>query len=199
MKIRMPRWTKCLNRCLLLLIVVLSSCSWAGRIYKKYDQVQAVERYELDLNYRVFDRRSPLLYMDQSIVKEVNAQGSKYSVYDALVFDNLGYQVQNELYLLIDDEVFKPLVTKLEYENTREIQAKSEELMRADSTTLNVVTGYSENNKKITRFSYTLDNAMIEHIRTANIVKFRYYAGPDMITLKLQGRKMRRFKALMDK
>lgn len=198
MKTRKPLLIKHINLLLLFLHVLLTGCSLGGRIYEKYDQVQEVSRYELDLNYRIFDRRSPLLFMEQSIVKEVTAKESKYSVYDALVLNSLSYQVKGELYIIIDEEVFKPAVTSLEYENAREIQEKSEEVMRADSTTVKVVTGYTENNKKITRFSYSLDNSMIDSIRTANNVLFRYYAGPDMITIKLKGLKLKRLKRLIE-
>lgn len=199
MKTRMPLLNKYVCLMSLFLLFLLTGCSVGGRIYEKYDQVQEARRYEMDLNYRIFDRRSPLLFMEQSIVKEVTAKESKYSVYDALVLNSLSYQVKDELYIIIDEEVFKPAVTSLEYENAREIQEKSEEVMRADSSTVKVVTGYTENNKKITRFSYSLDDKMIDGIRTANSVLFRYYAGPDMISIKLKGLKLKRLKRLIEK
>ncbi|MDD2559919.1 MAG: hypothetical protein PHE04_04535 [Bacteroidales bacterium] len=199
MKTRMPFLIKHVSLLLLLLLVLLTGCSLGGRIYEKYDQVQAARRYELDLNYRFFERRSPMLNMEQTIVKEVTPKGRNCTVYDALVLNSLSYQVKDELFIIIDDEVFKPAVTSLEYDNSREIQEKSEEVMRADSSTVKVVTGYTENNKKITRFSYSLDTSMIDGLRNATTVLLRYYAGPDMITIKLKGLKLKKLKKLIEK
>ncbi len=199
MKTRISFLGKYASLLLLLSLILSTGCSLGGRIYKKYDQVQKVDRYEMDLNYSDFNLRSPLLYMEQSIVKEVSAKESKYSVYDVLVLNSASYRVKEELYIIVEDEIFKPAVSSLEYDNTREIREKSEEVMRADSSTVKVVTGYTENNKKITRFTYTLDNELVERIRKANIVLFRYYAGPDMVTIKLKGLKLKRVKRLIEK
>lgn len=199
MKTTMPLPNKFVSLLFLLMLFLLAGCSLGSRIYEKYDQVQAAKRYELDLNYRISDRRSPMLNIEQSIVKEVNAQGSNYTVYDVLVLSSMSYQVKNELYIIIDEEVFKPAVSSLEYENAREIQENTQEVIRADSSTVKVVTGYTENNKKITRFSYTLDKKVIERIRKANSVLFRYYAGPDMITIRLKGLKLNKVKSLIEK
>jgi hypothetical protein len=86
-----------------------------------------------------------------------------------------------------------------EYENTKEIEEKKEDVMTSDSTSISVVTGYSENNRKITRFSYELPDHVIAKIKDADQVIFRYYSGPDMLTITLKGIKISKLKQLIDK
>ncbi len=195
------------NRWLILqttLIVILFcfsllGCKVTNKIYEENDIVYSTKRKELKLAYRRQNKRTPITYAKQSIVKEISEKGTVYKVFDALVLNSLSYQVEDKVFIIIDNEFFAMEIDKKEYEHTREIVEQKEDIATSDSTSVSVVTGYSENNRKITRFSYKLPDRVIEKIKNTNRVLFRYYSGPDMMTITLDGRKLKKLKQLTER
>jgi hypothetical protein len=170
-----------------------------NKIYEENDIVYSTKRKELKLAYRRQNKRTPITYAKQSIVKEISEKGTVYKVFDALVLNSLSYQVEDKVFIIIDNEFFAMEIDKKEYEHTREIVEQKEDIATSDSTSVSVVTGYSENNRKITRFSYKLPDRVIEKIKNTNRVLFRYYSGPDMMTITLDGRKLKKLKQLTER
>jgi hypothetical protein len=64
---------------------------------------------------------------------------------------------------------------------------------------MSVVTGYSENNRKITRFMYIFPGKLIEEIKNTENIQFRDYSGPDMITVSLRGNKLKKLKEMISR
>ena len=177
----------------------LLGCKVTNKIYEENDIVYSTKRIELKLDHHLQNQRSPLTYAKQSIVKEISENGTVYKVFDALILTSLSYQVEDKVYIIIDNEFFAMEIDKKEYEHTREIVEQKEDIATSDSTSISVVTGYSENNRKITRFSYKLPDNVIKKIKNTNRVLFRYYSGPDMMTITLDGRKLKKLKQLIDR
>lgn len=176
----------------------LFGCQVTNKIYEEKDIVYSTKRMELKLAYRWHDRRSPITYAEQSIIKEISNNGTIYKVYDALVLTSLSYQLEDKVFIIIDNEVFAMEIDKKEYESTKEIEEKKEDIATSDSTSISIVTGYSENNRKITRFSYKLPDKVIEKIKNTDQVLLRYYSGPDMLTMTLDGKKLKKLQQLID-
>ncbi len=86
------------------------------------------------------------------------------------------------------------LIDAIEYEYTKSITEDTENILTSDSTSVSIVTGYSENNNKITRFSYSLSDEIVSKLKYSNLVLFRYYAGPSMLTVKLKNRNLSKLK-----
>ncbi len=183
----------------IFLSLFLFGCRVTNKIYEENDIVYSTKRIELKLAYRWHKRRSPITYAEQSIIKEISNNGTTYKVYDALILTSLSYQLEDKVFVIIDNEAFAMEIDKKEYESTKEIEEKKEDIATSDSTSISVVTGYSENNRKITRFSYKLPEKVIEKIKDTEQVLFRYYSGPDMLTMKLDGKKLIKLKQLIDK
>lgn len=181
------------------LSLFLFGCRVANKIYEENDIVYSTKRIELKLAYRWHQRKSPITYFEQSIIKEISNNGTTYKVYDALILTSLSYQLEDKVFVIIDNEAFAMEIDKKEYENTKEIEEKKEDIATSDSTSISVVTGYSENNRKITRFSYKLPDKMIGKIKNTDQVLFRYYSGPDMLTITLDRRKLKKLKQLIDR
>lgn len=181
----------------IFLSLFLFGCWVTNRIYEKSDIVYATKRIELKLEYHWHDRRSPITYAEQSIIKEISDKGTIYKVYDAIVLPSLSYQLEDKVFIIIDNEVFAMEIEKKECENTKELKEKKEDIATSDSTSISVVTGYSENNRKITKFSYRLPEEVIEKIKNSEQVLFRYYSGPDMLTLTLENNKLKKLKELV--
>ena len=183
----------------ILITFSLFSCKVTNKIYETNDLVYSSKRMELKLEYNKEERKSPLISMKQSIVKEISDKETSYHVYDVLILTSYSYKLDDKVFLIIDDEVFPMSIESKEFENSREVSEKTEDIMTSDSTTMSVVTGYSEYNRKITRFSYCLPEHVISKIKSSNQILFRYYAGPDMITVQLQKRKLDKLKELINR
>jgi hypothetical protein len=175
------------------------SCIVTNKIYEEYDIVHSAKRIELKLAYRRHNMRSPIAYAEQSIIKEISNNGIMYKVYDALILTNLSYQLEDKVFIIIDNEVLAMEIDKKEFENTTERDEKRKNIATSDSTSISVVTGYSEYNSKITRFNYKLPGKMIDKIRNTDKILFRYYAGPSMLTISLDGKRLIKLKQLIDK
>ena len=89
------------------------------------------------------------------------------------------------------------ILTKIENENSKTISENRSDIMTSDSTKVSVVTGYSENNGKITRFSYELSDKIINRIKTSHHLALQYYAGPSMLTVKLKDKNLKKLKELI--
>ncbi len=183
---------------LVVSILITNSCSVTNKIYEEKDVVYSTKRLELKLSYRRFERKSPIYYMEQSIIKEIASNNEAiYKVYDVLTLTSSSFKIEDKVFLIIDDEVFPMLLDFKEYENTKEISENTKNIMTSDSTNISVVTGYSINNRKITRFSYKLTDKVIEKLQKSDEVLFRYYSGPSMLTIPLRGKKINKLKQLI--
>ena len=70
--------------------------------------------------------------------------------------------------------------------------------MTSDSTTVSVISGFTESNRKITRFSYNIPDAAIAKIRESDRLSIRYYSGPSMITLSPKKKSLNKLKELIE-
>jgi hypothetical protein len=185
---------------LTLISFIFSSCFSSSKIVVQNDIVYSTKRIELRYLCRDNDRRSPLLYLEQLIVKEIKSDNEEsIKIYDILALTSSSFKLEDKVFLIIDSDVYPMIIDIIEYENAKSITPNTENILAADSTTVSVVTGYSENNKKITRFSYKLSEEIINKIKNSDQVLFRYYAGPSMLTVKLKDKYLRKFKKLIDK
>lgn len=182
----------------LVLSLTLASCRIQQRVIEENDIVYGSKRITLTLMYHNTDWRSPLYYMQQSIVKEIRAdQQASYHIYDVLYLTNSSFKLEDKAFIIVDNDPFPVVIDHKELENTKELIPQKADVMTSDSTTMSVITGYSENNQKITRFSYALPAEAALKIDQAKKVSFRYYAGPSMITVSLQSGQLNKFKQLI--
>ena len=70
--------------------------------------------------------------------------------------------------------------------------------MVIDKIELENVKTISENNRKITRFSYKIPLSTIMEIKKADQISIRYYSGPSMITVKPKNLSIKKIKELID-
>lgn len=185
---------------ILILCTLFQSCISTNRILVQDDLVYATKRLELRYLCKNTNRRSPLLYVEQTVSKEIKANNEiSYKIYDVVVMPSTSFNLKDEVFLIIDQEVYPLTIDKMELENAKSFTENKEEILRSDSTKVTIVTGYSENNRKITRFSYSLTTEMISKIKEAHKVQFQYYAGPSMLNVKMKMTDLNKFKRLIDK
>jgi hypothetical protein len=121
-----------------------------------------------------------------------------YRAYDVLFLISPSFKLDEKVILIIDNKPYPMVIDKIELENVKTISENTTDIQTSDSTTVSVTTGYSENNKKITRFSYKIPVSTIMEIKKANQISFRYYSGPSMITVKPKKLSIKKIKELID-
>lgn len=184
---------------LTLVCAMFWSCSTANRIYTEHDIVYSTARFELKYHFRDRDRRSPLYFFTQSIVKEIN-QGNdvSYNAYDVLSLSGSSFRMDEKVILVIDNKAYPMNVDRMELENVRSISENTADILTADSTSVSVITGYSENNRKITRFRYNIPATVMGIIKESDQIFLRYYSGPSMLTVKPKKNSIKKIKELID-
>lgn len=179
--------------------IMLSNCSTYNKIYSDDDIVYSTKRFELKYYCKDRDRRTPIYFFTQSIVKEVDQNNNvSYRAYDVLFLISSSFKLDEKVILIIDNKPYPMVIDKIELENVKTISENTTDIQTSDSTTVSVTTGYSENNKKITRFSYKIPVSTIMEIKKANQISFRYYSGPSMITVKPKKLSIKKIKELID-
>ena len=182
-----------------LVCVMLSSCSPYNKIYSEDDIVYSTKRFELKYDYNDRDRRTPIYFFTQSIVKEVDQNNNvSYRAYDVLFLISSSFKLDEKVILIIDNKPYPMVIDKIELENVKTISEDKTDIQTSDSTTVSVTTGYSENNRKITRFSYKIPVSTIMEIKKADQLSIRYYSGPSMVTVKPKKLSIKKIKELID-
>jgi len=183
-----------------VLCSLIVGCSVTNRIVVKEDVVYNSKRIELKLLHKDYDMRSPLQNVLQSIVKQIGAEAeTTYKVFDVLTLTSASFKLDDKVFYIIDGNVFPMPIESKEIENSKIISEIKEEIQATDSTKISVVTGFSENNSKITRFSYSLTDEVVSKLKEANRLVIRYYTGTDMISVKVKNRKLNKIKKLIDR
>ena len=138
-------------------------------------------------------------YFTQSIVKEVDQNNNvSYRAYDVLSLTSSSFKFDEKAVLIIDNKPYPMVIDRIELENVKTISENSTDIQTLDSTTVSVITGYSENNRKITRFSYKIPVSTIMEIKKASKIYIRYYSGPNMITVKPKKISIKKIKEFID-
>jgi len=138
-------------------------------------------------------------YFTQSIVKEVDQNNNvSYRAYDVLSLTSSSFKFDEKAVLIIDNKPYPMVIDRIELENVKTISENSTDIQTLDSTTVSVITGYSENNRKITRFSYKIPVSTMMEIKKASKIYIRYYSGPNMITVKPKKISIKKIKELIN-
>lgn len=182
------------------LLLVLSSCARilnpTSRWYKENDLVKNTTRNVLHL-YNYSYNKSALAYAGKKIVFEKNNKNEL----SAAVNDNLSLHfpsrsINSEIYWIVDNEVFAIETDYLDYHHHTSIEEDKSEILTADSSKVAVVTGYTERKYDISNLSYSLPSLLLEKLSNAKSVIVQYYAGAEMIQIKLSRKQVKRLKKI---
>lgn len=182
----------------LLSVFLMTGCVITSRIRVEEDVVYGSKRVKWDYVYLDRDRYSPLMTVTQSIVKEINeGKEATLRVYDVLSLNARSHKPEQKVFLIIDGKVFPMTLRTAEFNNFSSFSEDTNDILTSDSTKVTVVTGYTEDRQLIAKFSYDLSAEVIQSAETSNSVSFRYYAGPSMMTVSLNGKSLNRFKKFL--
>ncbi len=168
----------------------LMSCS-SSKIFVENDIVKGTQKTKLTLSYSYnqLKRNQAIYWQNLIFTQEKDKNGlNTYMIYDIITRPSAAYDLDPKAYLVIDKDVFELENMKVEnnyYVIKNEIK---EEIMTADSTKTEVVTGYNENQNKTIRMLHPINSEIVNRLQQADEISFRYYAGPHMITTNIRHR-----------
>ena len=133
-----------------LVCTMLSSCSTYNKIYSEDDIVYSTKRFELKYDYNDRDRRTPIFFFTQSIVKEVDQNNNvSYRAYDVLFLISSSFKLDEKVILIIDNKPYPMVIDKIELENVKTISEDKTDIQTSDSTTVSVTTGIQKTTGKL--------------------------------------------------
>lgn len=181
--------------------LLLSGCAGLRGIRSEYDVVTSVNRHKAKFTYlKAQERFSSLSRVNQTVIVESGKDANaRFRVYDVVVLSENSFRISDEVYVIVDKTPFKVNVDLLDLETVSRREEKRSDVLTSDSTSVSVVTGYNEYQQRVNRISYTLDDSAVDAIKQGNKVLFRYYAGPDMLTVKMSSAELRRLRKLLNR
>lgn len=185
---------------IIFIALSINACFVTNKIYSENDVVYSTKRFELQYYAgKPWDRRSPLYYLEQFIVKEINSENEvSYNIYDILHLSGSSFELDEKVIYIIDNEPFHMIIDEIELDNSRRISEDRKDILRSDSVNVSVITGYSVSNSKIIKFTYKLPDLIIDKIRQSKSFSIRYYSGPSMITVTPKRKSIVKIKKLID-
>lgn len=184
-----------------LTICTFQSCMLFRGILVEEDIVYSTKRIRADFGYLAArEIYSPLIQLHQTIIKETKPNTlDHYQSFEWIKLRINSFRLDNRVFILIDSAAYQVHVESVEFERVSNIEEKRKDVMTVDSSKVSVVTGYEQNQSNDYRLSYSIEPTLIEKIKTANKVSFRYYTGPDMITVSMGRFNLTTLKKLIDK
>lgn len=172
---------------LLLLLLFAASCtspSLTQTIQTQYDNATDTKNFRWNHRLHEFRWRSPLVYLDQSFLKQLDGnEVAQYRLYDIVVLRANEFRLEDKMFMLLDE---KPI--------TLEPQKREDDLIEKQDDVLNPE---SRDIFRVTRLEYVLSPGVVTQIQNAASIQFRYYSGSDIITVSFPPEKVLRLKELM--
>ncbi len=176
----------------------LSSCFPLIQTHKlsiENDEVKKSTRYIYAAFYSVLEKNHPVLYFKKTFFKEKDSLGNNDTkVYDVIELTSKADKLDSIIYLITEAKTFPVLIKNIEKNIEKEVDIDTEKIMKADSTTVEVVTDYDEYYYQIFKFNYKLTDEMIQEILKSKQIKFRYYSGLSMITVVVKDKDFEKVK-----
>lgn len=178
-----------------VLALILTSCFSGNRVYVEKDIVKRTQKVSYEMSWARDQRNEPFYSQNLVFLKEIDEnQKVAYTLYDVIKLPAESFDLKEDMYLLIDEEVIPLPVERHEKYNTRKVDEKKSEVMRSDSTKISVVTGYDVVEGKTTQLIHPLSEEIINKLADAQEVSLRYYVGPGAINTEIKGRWLRKVK-----
>lgn len=177
--------------------LLFSGCSIItnGITYDR-DRLMGTSRYTWHETFITNQLHEQEYEQDISILKEIDArQQITYTMYDIISLPMKSFDISNEMYIIIDNEVIPLSITLKErlydgnYENKTNFPEQNPP----------VATAYNLTNSKVTRMIHPLSDEIMDQISTARKVYLRYYVGPNMITSEIKGARLYSVKKLISR
>lgn len=184
-----------------LIIISLSGCLavHSSRTFTDTDEAVSEVRTRKKFYFRrELEKKTPFISLEKTFFKVQEAHGhTSISVFDILTLDHGSFDVGADLYVIVDGRAYPVKGRQETPELFIHTSTDTETIMTADSNEIDIVSGYSRDQWKLYRISYAIDTGILNNIRNAREVLFRYYAGPEMMTVRLRGPQLNALKKIL--
>ncbi len=196
-----------LRFCFLALVFsLLSSCLFplilidAPRVNSTYDEVKKTSIHKVRFtSFRIFSLESELIRSVHQVIKSSkNTSEANYICYDHLEFEVHSYELEQNVYFILENSIISIPFNKVNYDITSSINEETEDVQLDNSTTSTVVTGYNLDERLVVDVSYNLIEEDIASILNSNTFSYRYYFGPEILTVKLNESELKLLKNLIE-
>lgn len=185
---------------IILLAGLFSSCAKNTRIFKERDYALKSKRMFFTHQVRDNKWRSPLFHLNQTILKESYPNGTaSYLMFDNLMLRANSADVQNTAYLIIDGQAFQTNITAFQYNHLQRSFENVSHIPITENVSFPVVTGYNTQFRKVVSFNYGLTPEMVASISNARTVRYQYYVGHNIVSVKMRPGSLRKLKRLIKK
>lgn len=160
------------------------------------DVVRGSQRVSFEISNSLLANRRLMGTLTQTYLKETKDSVAVYRIYDVLVLDGRCFDIDKNVYVIIDDQPFQLTPDYLENSLKTSLSEEQSKVLKSDSTAISVITGYNANNQKVLKASYKMPQLVIDKIMSATSIVFRYYAGPYLLTAKLTALDVRKLQRI---
>jgi len=164
-----------------------------SRFRVERDRILGTSRIRVNMEFKkAVERRTSFVKLQKTFIKEKDSNSNLfYRVFDVLDLDRTSFGLRNEMAIIIDN---RPFVIFPEIFETTLITEQANGV--AQGTAGQLQPGLFEH--RTFRVNYNLEESLIGIIKNANEVFFRYYVGPDVISVKLTRTDLRYLKRMIE-
>jgi hypothetical protein len=156
-------------------IFYLSSCYPLIQTHKlriENDEVKKSTRYIYASSYNVLEKDEPVFYFGKTFFKEQDSLGNATTkVFDVIELNTSADKIDSIIYLVTDAKTFFILIKNTEKNIKKSIDKRTENIMKVDSTKVEIITDYDEYFYQIYKFNYLLTDEMIQEILKSKQIK----------------------------
>lgn len=183
----------------LLLVLIFTACiSPYGILETTFDDYKNNKTIRLLQRYRVQERRSDARTVEMTFVRLVQTDNTEEAgVYVKIEKSASAFGIQEEGFVKVDGQKF-PIMLKNRREN---VLTKTDPVIGSqtlqDSTgsrTIQVVTGMNTTNWKEEYFYWPVSPELAEAIKRCRALEFRYYIGPNPVTMSTEPANLEKIK-----
>lgn len=196
-----------MKKIILSLIVasfILNGCiivKRSTRIYTNVDPVHHALRHHVTFFFlNGIEWPSQVNTLKKSVLKIVAKKSQKvdYMVYDQLYLDASSGPVKDSVFIMVDGQIFPKKLKGLTLINRSEVNTSSNQVMTSDSTVVNVVSGVQTHYWNEASFHYSISPILANTMRYANDIRFIYYIGPHIFTVKFTRSQLNKLRKLIE-
>jgi hypothetical protein len=172
----------------LILVLIFAACSSRfGVVKTTHDDYKNNKTIQLSLRYRAEERRSEASSVEMTFVRLVQPSiGEELGVYVKISKSASAFEIEEEGFVKVDGQKFA-----IQFQNRREnVLSETTPVVEnqtiqdtTGSRTIQVVTGMNTSTWKEEHFYWPVSPELAEAIKRCQTLEFRYYIGPNPVTL----------------
>lgn len=167
-------------------ILVGCSANYYNLITSEYDEFKKVKRVKITQKSHPFDKKSVVSSVVNTYVGEISADGERdYVLYTDITKRSGSFHIEDLVYMSIDGNVIEKSISSKQTDDFVKRSENTDSVMTADSSTVRVVTGYSESHYSKDKIELSFTAEEVRQIMDCEELLYKYYFGPEAVTIKI--------------